>query len=338
MPAVFETENCALISEVHAPSPDPLRCHLPLPLEGLYYPMGFPVRISTDSPLVLQAAEEVWGVYTDRFGGAPLELRIGVTDGNPFNLPPAAMPTARGHLITFLHSADNFLVADLDRGYAYGWLTHAVVSDAGYLRYHFIEPLVYFMLEALYLAPVHAACVALAGEGILLCGASGAGKSSLAYACARNGWTYLSDDASELLRQGNSRRILGRPYGIRFRSSAAELFPELAAYPAAPRANGKLDIEVRTADLRLPSIACETRAAYIVFLRRESEGPAHIEKMQRDGLDRWFHMPLCFGEQHVRQQQARALDRLLDLPIFELTYSGLDSAEQRLRELVGTGA
>src|SRR6476661_7141942 len=134
MPAVLETHNCALISEVHPPSPDPLRCHLPLPLEGLYYPMGFPVRIWTDSPLVLQAVEEVWGLYTDRFAVAPLELRIGVTDTGP-HLPPAAGPTARGHLITFLHSADNFLVADLDRGYAYGWLTQPVVSDAGYLRY-----------------------------------------------------------------------------------------------------------------------------------------------------------------------------------------------------------
>lgn len=338
MPAFVQTDNCDRMSEAHAPFADPLRYHVSLPLEGSYYPMGFPVRISTNSTLILQAAEDVWGQYTDRFGGVPLELRIGVTKGTAAPRPPAVMPTGQAHLVTFMHSADNFLIGDMARGFAFGWLTEAVTSDAGHLRYHFIEPLVYFMLQSLYLAPVHAACVALDGAGVLLCGDSGAGKTSLAYACARRGWTYVSDDASELVRDDSHRRILGRPYGIRFRSSAVEIFPELARYPAVHRANGKLDIEVRTADLGLQSVACETRADYLVFLRRGGQGPTRLAEMPREGLDEWFHAPLCSGEEYVREAQKQALNALLRLPILELTYRDQDAAERRLRELVSTGA
>jgi hypothetical protein len=43
--------------------------------------------------------------------------------------------------------------------------------------------------------PIHAASVALNGHAILATGQSGAGKTSIALACALAGWDYLGDDA-----------------------------------------------------------------------------------------------------------------------------------------------
>ncbi len=55
------------------------------------------------------------------------------------------------------------------------------------------------------------------------------GKSSLAYACACRGWTYVSDDASSLLRSGTERKVIGNSRLFRFRPAAVDLFPELRA-------------------------------------------------------------------------------------------------------------
>jgi HPr serine kinase-like protein len=209
-----------------------------------------------------------------------------------------------------------------------------VVSDRGYFRYHFLDSLVYSMLGSLYLTPIHAACVTLGGSGVLLCGESGSGKTSLGYACAKRGWTYVADDASHLLRPGTDRRILGRPHEIRFRSTATLLFPELDAFAPVRRANGKLDLEIKTCDLDLSHIATETRADYLVFPKRDFGGSAGFRKLDRNSAAAWLYQVLCVGEESVRQSQRQSLAALLELPIFELCYRDPVDGEARLRALV----
>ena len=75
---------------------------------------------------------------------------------------------------------------------------------------------------------------------MLLCGDSGAGKSSLAFACALKGWTYVADDSSRLIRGQQDRVVVGNPYQMRFRESAVHLFLELRNLPLTARASGAL--------------------------------------------------------------------------------------------------
>lgn len=314
--------------------PDPLLYDLPLPLERVYFPMGFPVNIATNSDAVLLASQEIWSLFKQRFAEAPAKVRFVVSEESSDEPPRATLARGQGNLLSIVHSADNFAVADLARGFAFGWLTQAVVSDHGYFRYHFLEPLVYVMLGSLYLTPIHAACVAFNGIGVLLCGDSGAGKTSLAYACARRGWTLVADDASHLVRKGGDRIIRGRPYHIRFRESARELFPELSAFSSARRANGRMDIEVRTADLNLGSTNCEVRADYLVFLNRRAACTAHLETYSRDDAAAWLEQVLCVGEEHIRAAQRESLGTLLKVPVMKLSYHDLDGAEHCLRSLV----
>lgn len=316
---------------------DPLLYDFPLPHRAAHFPMGFAASVSTNSREVLDCAAALWGPYSDEFGSAPIELRIAVEEGSTAERPAPVMPRGQGHLVAIVHSPDNYAMADCARGYAFARITPAVLADRGYFQYYFLEPLACVMLHCLYLAPIHAACVALDGEGVLLCGESGAGKTSLAYACAQRGWTYVADDASQVIREGAPRRIVGRPHSIRFRSSAIELFPELAKCPAAVRANGKLDIEARTADLGLTSVALETRADYLVFLRRDRSSPPGLKSFSPEDAFAWMSQMLCVGTEDVRRQQRDSLRTLLRVPVLELRYSDLNDAEQRLRRLVRSG-
>jgi hypothetical protein len=328
--------NGRMLSQVVETFPsDPLLYNFPLLLEQTFFPMGFPVAITTNSEAVLNAAEEVWGLFDAEFPEPPIQIRFAVSGLLEGDCPPAAMPLAQSHLFSTVHSADNFMMADLDRSFAYGWLTPPVVANAGHFRYHFLEPAAYVMLQVRHLTPIHAACVSIEGAGVLLCGESGAGKTSLAYGCARRGWTLVADDASNLVRNyGSGRIIAGRPHHIRFRESARRLFPELGSRASCRRPNGKLDIEVSTAELGLESIACRTRADYIVFLNREDNGPARLSSYPKQNAIALLEQVVCIGEEPTREAQRQSLRKLLEVPTLELTYSNIDDAERCLRTLV----
>jgi hypothetical protein len=316
---------------------DPLLYEFPLPLVETYFPMGFPVRITTNSREVVAAADDKWSCCEARFDAAPLDVRFAIDHDSRSERPPAVLPRGHANLIAIVHAADNFAMVDIFRRSSFAWLTLSVVADHDYFRYHFLEPVVYMLLGALHLTPIHAACVALDNSGVLLCGDSGAGKTTLAYACARRGWTYVADDASHLLRPGTERRILGRPHEIRFRSSATLLFPELADYQAVQRPNGKLDLELKTADLGFPHTSAEARADYLVFPIRDFSGPAGFRAVERSHAAEWLDQVMYIGENGIREAQRKSLGALLDLPIFELRYCDPNDGEEALRSLIVHG-
>ena len=97
------------------------------------------------------------------------------------------------------------------------WLTTAAVAHRNYMRYFFLEGPAQGHISTSHTTAIHAACVELEGTGILLCGDSGAGKSSLAYSSARAGWTYITDDGSYLVNNRTDRLVVGNCNLVRFR-------------------------------------------------------------------------------------------------------------------------
>jgi hypothetical protein len=248
------------------------------------------------------------------------------------------MPRGQNHLVSIVHGPENFATCDLARGFTFACLTSDVARNRPYVRYHFLEPAVYLMIEAAHLSAVHASCVSLHGRAVLLCGDSGAGKTSLAYACARKGWTYLSDDATHIVRGRSDRKVVGRPFRIRFRESARRIFPELQQFTPELRPNGKLDIEVETSALGL-TVALESNAACIVFLNRQDHNRrASLAPFARAEAARRLQTPICFGDERARLEQSSTLVEFLRSPIVELTYSDFSGAENLLRSLLESEA
>ena len=192
------------------------------------------------------------------------------------------------------------------------------------------------MLSTLRATALHAACVAPYSRGMLLCGDSGAGKSSLAFAGARAGWTYISDDSGYLPLHCTDRTVIGNSHQIRFRDSGVQLFPELEGRSITPRATGKPSIEVST--LEFPELVTSDSAQieYVVFLNRRNAATPGLHPFPRETAFRWFrNSPLL--DTTATPAHDTTLRNLLDVPIYELRYTDLDWAVERLEQLALTG-
>jgi hypothetical protein len=310
---------------------------LDLSFSGLFYPFGFPLRITSNSPAVIDAARQSFGHFRPASGEPPLELEVMINGGDngPAPLPP--MVGTRRNLLSLASDSEHFGSCDFESGYAQLWLSPKVLRDPAAFRYYFLDAFGLSLICERHLAPVHAACVALNASGVLLCGPSTVGKSTLAYACARQGFTYVCDDGSFLVRSESDRIVTGNCHSIRFRPSAAEVFPELSELSAIRRANGKMAIEVPLRSLGLTRTAERCRVDHIVFLNRQPSGPARLGWFSRDRAVAELEAVFVNGRASTIVDQRAALARLMDLEVRELTYSDPDSAVAALEALLLQG-
>ena len=316
-------------------STDPLLYSHPLPIVKTFYPSGFGLELATDSVAMAEIASGIWGRYPKLFDVPPVRLRIAVSTGQGEMPPRPSMPRGQENLVSIIHGPDNFAVADLARGFAFAGLTLDVVRSPAYTAHYFLEPLAYLLLAARHVTILHAACIALNGRAVLLAGDSGSGKTCLSYACARRGWTFLSGDATQFAGRSGDSTVIGRPFKIRFREEARELFPELGVYPAKPGFNGKTDIEPPVEDLNIPT-AVQANAAHIVFLHRSPEGcSASLSPVSSEEAFRRMAPVISFGDDQLRAEQRAALARFIgSRPASDLKYSDLSEAECVLRSLL----
>lgn len=311
----------------------------PLLLRRMFYPSGFPAEVRTNSPEIMAEMERVWGIFAQQFATEAIRVDIQVTDDDDTaECPPEPRYCILPPLVVAVADSRNYMIADEARNITHIKVSRAALRYPAYLRYFFLEYSCSYEIEARFATPIHAGCVALNGSGILLCGDSGAGKSTLSYACARAGWTYISDDASLLLHaDARTRKITGNCHQVRFRPTASQIFPEIEGLEITPRANGKPSIELPTADLPHFTRSSHTIADYIVFLNRRVEGPPELRPYGVN-IARQYMRQVLYGCRETLATQYEAIEHLLTAEVYELRYSQLDWAIDRLRRLVEEGS
>jgi hypothetical protein len=320
---------------------DPVLSAFELPLRKTFYPLGYPLLLETNSADVIHAAEEGWGPFEQTFCENPVRVCLGVAESDSASPLPPSVIRAREHLMSIVADPENFMLCDFDRAFAFGWVTRSTVADHPLLRYQFLTGGGSTLVHKRAFAPLHGALVARNEAGVMLCGESFAGKSTLAYACARAGWRYVSDDGTFLVRSRHDRYAIGDPHSIRLRTDAPELFPELADHLPIVRPNGKIAIEVRTRDLRI-STAPGCSVDHVVFLDRERHldrsRPASLHRYPEDRALEYLAQFAIFGASGVRAEQRRCHQRLLRAHLWEMRYSDLGDAVSRLERLVDQGS
>jgi hypothetical protein len=312
---------------------DPL-CHsVDLPLETVLHPFGFRLQLSTNSGEIIQAAEDQWSDFPSLFHDRLIEIRIAVSDDQQAPCSTGLIWRAQRHLLALEADRHNFAVCDVEKGFAFCWLVPATAHNHDFFRSHILNILINAVLWHTHLTWVHAACVARSGRGILLRGASGAGKSCLAYACARRGWTFITDEVSSLLLGSAERIVLGNPRYLHFRETAASILPELAGRLATPNSVGKFSIEMRTAEMGIET-AFQSRAAAVVFLDRHPDATARLTPISSADAFRGLESELPVLPQPQYDAHRVALRHLVEDGAFELRYHDLDEAVTLLDSLV----
>jgi hypothetical protein len=307
-----------------------------LSLKEMFYPLGLPLEVKTNSHEVLQLMAELWGSFEKQHNTEPIRLDVHVVEEGAAECPAAPVFRMMLPLVTAVADANNYSIVNLERNRVQTSISRATLKYGLYAKY-FLLGTPGCCIATRFTTPVHAACVSLDGHGILLCGDSGAGKSTLSYACARSGWTYICDDGLYLQNCGSDGRVgTGDCYHVRFRPSAAELFPEVQGLDITPRATGKPSIELSTNPMSHVMRAQSTHIDFIVFLNRRAGEIPELRPYRADVARQWMRQGL-YGSPESLAVQYRTIERLLTAEVFELRYTDLDSAVDRLRTLVREG-
>jgi len=315
-------------------SNDPLRFGVELPLTALFHPLGYPVRLATNSPDVLLAAEESWCGFPQFFSALPISLRVSVEDDGSVECASTMMIRGQRHLLSMVSDLKNSAILDCSRRSVYCSVTEATARNRPWFRYFYLDTIVNLMLWRTHLTRIHAGCAALDDQGILLCGASGAGKSCLTYACARRGWTLISDEAPSIVRRTEERIVIGKPQTIHLRDGAFELFPELLRREVKRNPVGKLCIEVRTAEMPGLRTAYRCNIAALVFLNRVNGAGSELVPFSKEEAWRRLAADLPYFGGAAHKEHKASLRNMLSAGVFELQYSEPDSAVAELERLV----
>jgi hypothetical protein len=94
------------------------------------------------------------------------------------------------------------------------------------------------------LQPLHAACLARDGRGVVVTGPSGSGKSTVALTLLAAGYDYVSEDLVFLRGEGDGVVLCGFPDELGLTEDAGELFPILdrASVPAPGWPKGRAGV------------------------------------------------------------------------------------------------
>jgi hypothetical protein len=348
------TRDCLPVKKTKTWPSDYLKYHVEFPFHATFYPYGFPVEISTNSKDVIAAAEQSWGLFPNLDPSAgKVHFRVGVAENGSEELPPPPSHRAQRSLISVISDSENFAVCDVKARFAFCWVTPATVADSGFFRYHFLDIMGILLVLPPHFAIIHAACVALDGHGVLLCGDAEAGKSTLSFACAQRGWTFVSDDGCFALRKNPGRVVIGNPLSIRLREDASRFFPQLRDRSVVLRQTGDFRYEIPTSTLPGFSTAFQCVIDHVVFLNRHVGGSAQLSTFPKDQAQCRLEatltdIPACtsssvsnenqpelfLADPEALEERRVALRTLLGGSIHELCYSSLDSGIECLESLV----
>lgn len=304
---------------------DPLYWGTPACYKETFHPMGLALSVESNDPLVLEAARESFGRYAIGTPGQRSEFVIRLCiDPVHHQSRPWPKPSFRAikHLFHIACGEASFAVADLRLRRAVGFVSMDLAQDTSFLRNAFIECLFYMLATHHFCTPVHSAVVAKQGRGVLLCGPSGSGKSSLAYACVKAGLQIVTDDVVHLCLDFVSTTPLlwGHPWHIRLLPDSTELFPELKGLPAYLRSDYEWYLEVDVGTKFPGSSLTSCVPAALVFLDRTSSPTLALQKMKPSDVLERLKRDIFFTEGSVRRRHYRYLRTLAQTNAYVLSY------------------
>jgi hypothetical protein len=229
-----------------------------LPFQTDFRLAGTRCLLSTNSHEILQAASN-WRQPVEDADMLSFEMEI-VVDSRLDNAPEhSAHFRGLGCLVFAMVPPRSFIAYDLLRRRVQVALSNTAACDYSFWSTMLLPITVGVLGATVGVVPLHCACLDRGGSGLLVAGASGTGKSTLATALAAQGfsflsddWTYVSKQQSRLVAHGLSTPIKLLPDAVRFFADLDKLTPHTTlngelAYELDPVSN--MGFHVRTFSL-----------------------------------------------------------------------------------------
>jgi len=257
--------------------------------EAWYQPMGLALRLVTDHPAVVAAAESALRPFGPPAPRPAPDLTFRFLAATQAASTPPAPPepiyAEAGARVTQRAGSAARLLADRRAGLAWGRFAPQVLAAPAYFRIHFLELALFAMLAPRGLMGVHAAACARGGRAVLLRAPGRGGKTTLAYAAARGRFQALSEDVVWI----DAARGLwwGTPGWFHLRPDARVLFPELGGSAPEVTLRGEAKLAVEMEAVRPGSTVTQARPGPVVLLGR-AQGPTRFALLPlAAALDRW---------------------------------------------------
>lgn len=262
------------------PMLDPFLERVATPFGDRYHLLGSQFSLeSNDRRLMRLCAHAFSGLPRHRFPGGSDRLQIRLilhdTDAKPAGQRKGLVPALRtygwNNVFCATMGPDTLALLNPQTGSGLIVVSKQVLAFPYELRYELIE-FAAFVLAARRrdLVPLHGACIALNGRGLLLLGDRGAGKSVTSLACLADGFEFVAEDGlvvcpATLLTSGLSSFLHLRADSLHFFRGLKSAHGMLKS-PTIVRRSGvaKVEIDVRKIGVKLARSSVEIRA--IVFL------------------------------------------------------------------------
>jgi hypothetical protein len=259
--------------------------------------LGGSFCFESTSEALLDLVEAAYGALPPhRFSLVAPEFRIELklVPGRPVQRamePPPVQMQAGGGLVCGVMDASNYVVIAPDRHRALLVASEDMLAFPYHLRYELIEFAVYILAtRGQGLVPLHGACVGRAGQGVLLLGGSGAGKSTMALHSLLHGLDFVAEDAvlvepQSLLATGVANYLHVTADALRFIDDAgAQRWIREA--PVIRRRSGveKFEADLRRGQGRLAPAPLKLVACVFLSDKTAQDPCTLLHPLQRDEL------------------------------------------------------
>ena len=304
-------------------------------MEQWFRPMDLNLVVVTDTPELDAAVRDAYGRFGEGDKLAIPQLRFEFHDfgsGDGLNRAPERSCRFSSATAELQLGDDGVLSVDRNSGSARGRFSHRVIADRNSFRSHTLHFALSAALTSLGFLGIHASCIAIEGRSALLRGASGAGKTTLAYASALRGFQLVT--GSTVWVAPDECAWWGIPWWIYLRPSAAALFPEICGAPSiSAGCETKHEIDLPGGS----TVAC-TRPGVVIWVKRNEGGDTALEPIESAEMLRWWPQGAAGNEADAEDYNAR-IRRLLQRPNYRLIAGNdIDHAVELIAAAARAGA
>jgi hypothetical protein len=303
---------------------DPLHRLTPTPFAALLPIMGRAVRLETNSARILDHLKELFARYPK-----PVDVKPGfswkivgecdVQGGPPW---PRRSVFSDDRLRFAEFGQRNFLAVDIEAHEAIAFVSEGLAEDISGFTSPFIDTLFYMTSGSLGLVPFAAACVASGTKGLLILGAPNQGKTTASYLAAKEGLTYFADQSVFLEVMSNRLHAWDDFVPVAFRPQTLEFLPELKLMT---HRFSYCDFSFYYWAKRSPHCSRTEGVTPVCCLILEREAASTPRLVSLSETDRSKYITECVAfrdEERFEEQRLSVLERLTQLPTYNLAYGG----------------